>query len=350
MTENNSHSQTDTSNRGLTALAGAVNVTLRALFIAVGLLLLITLLQCYVIVKPHQVGIVYRFGEKIRELKAGEHGIVLPEPIDEFMAYDLSREKVLETDAFQYALTEADKLTGTLSAPGQTLRTGVDGYLLTGDRNIVHCRASLSYRVHDPIAFYEMHNNPEAVLTALFHTAMVQATATVTTHETLFDITAYRECVRRRLTARIDKLDLGITVSRIVLKPAAPRQVKDAFDEHLAARQNKDELLKQAEAYRERTLNETQSAANRILTMAKAEKTKMVETARAREDTFTELLKHYRENRRVLHREAYVSALRKIASNADESYVIHPQPGREIRIQLGKQKSRSTPEASPEKQ
>ena len=324
------------SEHAMQALASAVSVATRLLVGALVVLLAVSFFRSYVVVKQHQSGQVYRFGRPLRRLGPGEHAVVFPPPIDEVRMYSVTREQLLASDALFYALTEEEKRTGTEGLVPDALRPGVDGYAVTADRNIVHCRVQLYYRVSDPIAFYELCGDGVSILEVLLHHAVFEAASSRSIEDALFALPSFSERAAQLLSASVTDLGLGVSVNRVVLKVVPPRQVRDAFDAQLAARQEADQALKEAESYRVSVLNDAEVLADRVVSEAQAERTTRVESARARGETFSTLLSQYRAIGPVMRRDLHTSAVRRVLEKAEETFLVDEGEDREVRLQLGR--------------
>ncbi|MBT3377152.1 MAG: hypothetical protein HN742_41445 [Lentisphaerae bacterium] len=331
----------DQNAEGLRALAGALRLIIRLLIGGVVLLMLVSLMQCCAIVKQHQVGVVYRFGRPARRLQPGDRALIFPPPIDRYHAYTVTRERVVSTDAFMYARSEDATRTGANDPIPPVLRPGLDGYLLTGDGDIVHCRASLYYRIADPVLFYELHADGEAALAAFMREAVLAVSASLSTDTTLFRPAEFSDRTAQRLRHRLEAAGMGVLINRVVLTALPPRQVKSAFDAQVAVGQTVDQLLQEAKSYRERVSNEATSSADRIRALARADGERLKQTAQARVTNYEKLLAEYRKNPDVVKRELYIQTVQRILHRADEVYFVDGQEGRQVRISLGRQ--RGTP-------
>jgi membrane protease subunit HflK len=222
------------------------------------------------------------------------------------------------------------------------LRPGIDGYLVTADRNIVHCRAQLFYRVSDPVAFYEMQSDGEGVLRSLLHHACVRASSRRTIEEVLFELPAFSERASLYLTESASALGLGVTVNRLVLRVVPPRQVKDAFDAQIAAGQEADQARKEAESYRVSVLNDAAVLADRAVSDAEAQRRTDVQQAEARADTFRTLLTQYRAIGDAMMQDLHTSTLKRVLEAVDETFLVSEEQGRQVRLQLGRRVERKT--------
>src|SRR5215472_8801326 len=122
------------------AIVKFLMVVLVAVFLASG----------FFIVGPQERAIILRFGKPVAEgekalLGPGLH-FSLPYPIDEVRKVSITGIQQAQSSVGWYATTPELELAGTEPPPMPTLNPAVDGYLLTSDDNIVHSRATLTYR------------------------------------------------------------------------------------------------------------------------------------------------------------------------------------------------------------
>ncbi len=341
-------SSAESADAGIRALGGALRLSFRLLIVALGVLILGGLARCLVVTKPHETGIVYRFGKVVRVLKPKESGFVLPPPLNEYRSYTVKREQSLESTAFMFALTEAEKRTGRVGVLPELLAAGKDGYLLTGDGNIAHCQATVYYEVTDALRYYEMLAAEKKLLEAALNDCLVAITAGLPLEDVLLDVKVYTEAVTALLRKRCQELALGVEIKRLVLKPQPPRQVKEAFDAHFAVAQEVDQLIKEAKAYKSTTENAAESQASRVLAMARADKSSRVQSSAARAQTYEKLMADYQRNPQVLKREVYTETLRRVLEAAEEKFLIDGQKQRQIRLLLGRQAATAEPKAASE--
>ncbi len=90
----------------------------------------------------------------------------------------------------------------------------MDGYALTADDNIIHTRATLTYRIKDPIRYvFSFVNASNAVQNALDNALLYAASRFKVDDILTRDIAGFQEAVRRRATQLAEKQDLGISSS-----------------------------------------------------------------------------------------------------------------------------------------
>src|SRR5258708_6772594 len=93
------------------------------------------------------------------------------------------------------------------------LRAGVDGYTLTGDGNIIHAKATMSYRISDPISYWFNFANATNLLQHILDNALFYASARFNADDALFrNKLAFQETVQTRVKEMMEKLNVGVTI------------------------------------------------------------------------------------------------------------------------------------------
>ena len=123
-------------------------------------------------------------------------------------------------------------------AAGHRSIPAVDGYALTADDNIIHTRATLTYRISDPIRYvFSFVNASNAVQNALDNALLLAASQFKVDDVLTRDVAGFQEAVRRQRDA-VDR-EAGPGHRRRAMRgaehPAAP--VEGAFDRVLKAEQ-----------------------------------------------------------------------------------------------------------------
>ncbi len=319
---------------GLRSLAAGLRLVFRLLIVAVALMVAGSVFRLYVVVKQHQIGVVFRFGRIARVLGPGQRAFILPPPLGDFKAYTATREQSIQSDAFLFARTEAERQTGQPGAVPPTLRPELDGYLVGGDRNIVHCVATLYFGVNDPVKYYLMTADEPRVLESLLNHALVSTAASYDIETMLIGVGQFAEESRLRLIENAEAVGLGIQINRLVVRPLTPRQVKEAFDRHTAVSQQVDQMVKEAQAYSERVRNEAVGRAARTVSLAEAERARRIAGAQARTERYRQIMEQYGGDVELIARELYTESVRRVLAAADEQYLVDPRAGRELRITL----------------
>lgn len=327
------------SDTGTQALSEALRLSFRVLRGLMVLLAVAYLASGIFVVPQHERALVLRFG-KVAGL--GPDGIkepglhwTWPRPFSEIVRVTTERVQTLDTTSFWYG--RGSDFQDNAGA-GDTLRPETDGYVVTGDANLLHHRWALRYTVADPYAFRFGFADSEALLRAELDRAVVHVSARYAVDRALrTDLESYRAEVDRVLRARLDDLHLGLRVQGVdILAIAPPPQVAAAFDAVTQSAQERAQFISDAHAYAVRAVNEAQGeAARRRAEGETARQTRLSETT-SRADAFARLYPKWRANPDVVGRTLLQDGVRRALAGVEEKYVVHRRAsGQEIRLLLG---------------
>src|SRR5690606_11447099 len=125
--------------------------------------------------------IVLRFGQPIMRDGKIEQGPGLvwafPYPIDEVVRIPVTELQTVRSSVSWYAVTAAQEEQGIVPDVGISLNPASEGYAITADGNIIHARATIRYRITDPVKFYLNHRDGRQVMTNLVDNALMYAAA-----------------------------------------------------------------------------------------------------------------------------------------------------------------------------
>ena len=125
------------------------------------------------------------------------------------------------------------------------------GFMLTEDENVVSVEFEVQYRVIDPYLYKFSVTNADSSL----EEALDSALRYVVGHSKMDQVlTNGREVVRQNtwdeLNQIIEPYNLGLIVTDVNLKDSRPpMEVKDAFDDAIAAQEDEQRFIREAEAY-----------------------------------------------------------------------------------------------------
>ncbi|TWT45545.1 SPFH domain / Band 7 family protein [Phycisphaerae bacterium RAS1] len=214
-------------------------------------LILLLLLIAYVgsgvfRVQPGEQGLIVRFGELLTntDARSPHHGTplfdpgwqwALPDPLDEKIRLSGKLQQVqIDTFLFKRNPDDLTKSLRDISTLTQQLKPGVDGAMLTGDKNLAHGLWTVEYHVVDGARFVQnVGETPEAVaplIRNLAETSVLQEVASRRFVDvTRGELAAVSAAVQSRLQKELDKLDAGVTVDKVSAETIAPIPVRDAY-------------------------------------------------------------------------------------------------------------------------
>ncbi len=332
---------------GTQALAGALKSSFAIVRIVMIGLVVLFLFSGFFVVGPQEKAIVLRFGVPAgggdgKLLGPGPHW-AFPPPIDEVVRIPVGQIMSLSSSVGWYATTAAMEAAGNEPPPGESLRPAVDGYLITGDENVVHLRATLRYRIAEPGLRYVLDfANASNVVVSAFDNALLYAAARYKVDDALTrDQAGFREVARNRFEQLVARHNLGITEIQIDnMQVIPPRQLKEAFARVTEAEVRRAKELNDARSYENQTISKARAEAESRKNLGEAERTRLVEFVAAEVERFTNNLPAWRANRDLFTQQRQSEALRIIYTNVQEK-VVAPErgggAGRELRLQINRE-------------
>tara|TARA_B100001142_G_scaffold57273_1_gene56025 strand:+ start:4086 stop:5141 length:1056 start_codon:yes stop_codon:yes gene_type:complete len=195
--------------------------------------------------------------------------------------------------------------------------------MLTKDENIVDVTVSAQYRIANLKDFVLNVRDPEGSLRNAIESALRHVVGDNTLDQTL---TVGRENIAQevetRLQAYLDIYQTGLLVQQVnIEKTDPPAAVKNAFDDVVAAREDKERLQNEAERYALTIVPEARGQAQARIRGAEAYKEEVVAKAEGEVDRFNKLLEEYLKAPEVTRDRLYLDALQSVLSNSTKIMV-----------------------------
>ncbi len=195
--------------------------------------------------------------------------------------------------------------------------------MLTKDENIVDVTVSAQYRIANLKDFVLNVKDPEGSLRNAIESALRHVVGDNTLDQTL---TVGRENiaqeVQTRLQSYLDIYQTGLLVQQVnIEKTDPPAAVKNAFDDVVAAREDKERLQNEAERYALTIVPEARGQAQARIRGAEAYKEEVVSKAEGETDRFNKLLEEYSKAPEVTRDRLYLDALQSVLSNSTKIMV-----------------------------
>jgi membrane protease subunit HflK len=330
---------------GTQALSDALKSSFTIVKVIMIGLVMVFLFSGFFVVGPQEKAIKLRFGVPVgggegKLLGPGPHW-AFPPPIDEVVRIPVGQMQAISSSIGWYATTAAAEAAGTEMPPGDSLRPVQDGYLLTGDENIVHLRATLRYRIAEPGLRYVLEfANASNLVENAFNNALLFAAASYKVDDALTrDQAGLREVARNRFEQLVARHNLGITEIQIDnMQVIPPRQLKDAFGRVTEAEVRRAKELNEARSYENQTISKARAEAESRKNLGETERTRLVEFVAAEVERFTNNLPAWRANRELFTQQRQSEVLRVIYTNAQEKVVAPNRGGgRELRLQINRE-------------
>jgi len=220
------------------------------------------------------------------------------------------------------------------------------GFMLTEDENVVRVEMEVQYRVVEPYNYVFSVTRPDESL----RQALDAALRYVVGHSEMDDVlTSGRELVRQQvreeLEGVIEPYQMGIAVTDVNFKDARPPDdVKAAFDDAIAAQEDEQRFIREAEAYAREIEPRARGQVRRMEEDAQAYKEKSILEARGEIARFDILLPQYQAAPDVTRRRIYLETMEQVYSNTSKVMVDNEGGGNMMYLPLDKlmEQSRST--------
>ena len=314
-----------------------------------------------------------------------------PEPIGRFIEVDTTLQQVSLDEAFWFALRPGQQMQRLEEMQGGgPLVPGIDGSLLTADKNIVHGRWTINYHVEggaDAVNFIrnvsaaqdvdEMREQARQVVRFAAERAIVHGVAQVPAEDFVSSVVD-REMIRQLIQRELESLNSGITVTQVQLDQSTPplavrgafRAVSQAQSERARkieqARQQASTILNEAagagyrqlldaiDAYEEARLRGNQQAiaqadatisnllnseavtgrVSEIISAARLYEQSHVSEVQAEAEQFQRLLPEFRANPRIVLNRRWQDTLQRILGGQVESFYLPATEGKTLYLEV----------------
>ncbi|MSO81419.1 MAG: FtsH protease activity modulator HflK [Alphaproteobacteria bacterium] len=285
----------------------------RGIAVAVVALLAIWLASGLYRVLPDEQGVELIFGAWNGTTTAPGLHWIPPAPLGE--AITPTVERVRRTDIGSRSASDIARRGGQprRAVPRESL-------VLTGDQNIADIDYAVLWRINNAGLFLFSLQDPERTVRIAAESAMREVVGQ-TPLETV--ITGGRTQVQQRtldlLQRILDSYSAGITVIGVQIQQAdPPQQVIDAFNEVQRARQDKERLQNEAQAYENRIVPTSRGEAQSILQQAEGYRERLTKEAEGEASRFTQVYEAYRLAPDVTRRRMYLEAMRDVMSGTNK--------------------------------
>lgn len=344
---------------GSRALSDALRSSFFIVQIVMVILVVIFLGSGFFTVGPQERAVILRLGKPVG---AGNEALLgpgfhwaFPPPVDEVVKIPFSQSQTVNsTVGWYYTSPEeaaAEAAAGTPPKGTSSLDPTRDGYTIVGDGNIIHARASLSYRVEDPIRYkFDFVDASNSVQNALDN-ALIYASARFTNVDDVLrrQRTLFQETVRGRVDDLVQKDGLGIAIEQCQVEEIPPVILAPDFENVTTELAKVDEARNKAESDRFTTTNAAASEAARIVIAAETDRQQMITNLMADSNLFTEFLPMYRTNATLVKDIFRLRTIAQVVTNVGGLWYIPASPGGkwEVRVQTGPTLGGQTPTVGP---
>lgn len=265
------------------------------------------LLAAYLVTGVYTVGtneraVVRRCGKPLAEARLPGLHFGFPYGIDR-----VTRVKVFERKRVGVGMSLAERSLGRLSQPQQAER-------LTGDRNLILVSAIVQYRITDPHAYlFHVADVPSLVSNVASGTLTSAVTSMNVDDVLTVERLAIQNEVRRSTQAALDDYQAGVEVTSVSLEDVAPpKEVAQAFRDVTAARGDSQRTVNEAQGYANRLLPRARGEAQRKLLEAEAYGDRVIKIAEGDAESFANIAAQLADNRPLTVKRLILESMERV--------------------------------------
>ncbi|WEM42091.1 FtsH protease activity modulator HflK [Photobacterium sp. DA100] len=212
------------------------------------------------------------------------------------------------------------------------------GLMLTKDENVLKVEMDVQYRVAEPQKYLFSVTNADDSLRQATDSALRAVIGDSTMDQAL---TTGRQVIRANTQEAIDSIiqryDMGLLVVDVNFQSARPPEaVKDAFDDAIAAREDEERFVREAEAYSNDILPKATGRAERLKKEAEGYSERVINGALGEVAQFEKLLPEYLAAKEVTRNRLYLETMERVYSNTSKVMVDSQSSGNLLYLPLDK--------------
>jgi membrane protease subunit HflK len=266
-------------------------------------------------VEPDELGVVLRFGKEVREVQPGLN-YHLPYPIETALT-----PKALRVNKIDIGMREISAGRGSTSereVPEESL-------MLTGDENIVDVNFSVFWKVKPTGVGQYLFNiqHPAGTVKAVAESAMREVIGRSDIQPILTGARQVTEtAVQDLMQKTLDDYRAGIDITQVQLqKVDPPKQVIDAFRDVQAARIDLDRSVNEAQTYANRVIPQARGNVAKIIQAAEAYRSQTVAEATGQSARFDKIYEQYKKAPDVTRERMYLETMERVLGDTSKIIV-----------------------------
>ncbi len=255
-------------------------------------------------VQPDERGVVMRFGEYSRTAEPGLHFALWP-------IETMDKPKVGAVRQINIG------------------NEGNESAMLTADKNIINVPYSLFWRINNAKDYLYNIADPERTIRAISQSAMREVAGQTRAQVIL---TTGKDTVAAQVQDITQKLlndySAGITITAVNLGDVQPpTEVANAFAEVVRAGQNQQQLINEAELYRNQQVQKVEGEAAKLIEDANAYKASVVAEAQGDAARFNSVYGQYKDAKEVTRQRMFLETMEQILAKTNKVVIEQGKQG-----------------------
>ena len=257
----------------------------------------LALLSSVYTIDPGEVGVVQRFGKLSGYTDPGLH-LKIPF-VDKLTKVNVEQVRRIEI-GFRSDRARINVLQESL--------------MITKDENIVDAQAIIQWKIKDPGNFLFKVANPEITIKNTAEVALRSAMGITKIDDAL---TTGRDEIqvktREFLQLLLDSYNSGVQITDVKLQIVdPPEEVKDAFNEVVRAKEDKERLINEAKAFFEDVIPKARGEAEKMIRESEAYREQRIANAKGDTARFNQIYSEYKKDKAVTRTRIYLERMEKI--------------------------------------
>ncbi len=289
----------------LTVLAWVVSLVVLAAWASTGIYSL----------RPGEEAVILRFGDYARTVTEPGPQIHLPPPLESHAIVNTS---AIEREEF-------GAQPGAGRTPEQESEAHLESAVQTSDNNLVMLGFVVQYRIQNAFDALYRVANPEAILRDAAQAAAREVVGRTTIDGVLSEQRGQVEAeTEETLQALMDRYHTGLVVLAVQLQEVQPPQdVRAAFDDVIAASQDKSRTVNEAQGFANEVLPKAQGEASELRAQAEGYKAARIAAATGAASRFAALAAEYHKAPEVTRTRLYLETMEEVLPEV-EKFVVEP--------------------------
>lgn len=274
--------------------------------IAVMLAAMVWLATGFYIVDEGSQGVELRLGKYQRTTSSGPQWH-WPYPVESVIVVNVSQVRALEVG----------------HRNNQKTKMKDEALMLTEDQNIVDVQFAVQYTLSDAMKYVVNNNKPDEAVRQVAETAMREIVGRSKMDYVLYegrgDIATRAKTLMQTI---LDRYQTGILISAVNLQNAQPPQeVQGSFEDAVRAKQDRDRLKNEGEAYANDILPKAKGFAARLLEEANGHKQNVIARAQGDAARFSSVVAEYEKAPQVTRERIYLETIQQVMQNTSKVLV-----------------------------
>ena len=270
----------------------------KKLFVVIPVLLgIFAIYSSFYTIDPGEIGVIQRFGKLSSYSDPGLH-LKIP-VIDKLTVVDVEKVRRIEigfrSDRSRISIVQ-------------------ESLMITKDENIVDAQAIIQWKIKDPGNYLFKVWNVESTIKSTAEVALRSSMGVTNIDDAL---TTGRDLIQSNTRAFLQKLldsySSGVAITDVKLQIVdPPEEVKDAFNEVVRAKEDKEKLINNAKGYFEDVIPKARGEAEKMIRQSEAYREQRISKAEGDVARFNQIYSEYRKDKETTKTRIYLEKMESI--------------------------------------